>query len=117
MSDYDSNANNRLASYGTLAPGRINHHQLAGLSGHWLRGTVRGTLTNTGWGSAFGFPGLTLDPSGPLVEVHLFESVDLPDHWARLDDFEGTGYRRVITPVHTAKGDLSAFIYVLAESS
>lgn len=23
----------RLATYGTLAPGRVNHHQLAGLAG------------------------------------------------------------------------------------
>jgi gamma-glutamylcyclotransferase (GGCT)/AIG2-like uncharacterized protein YtfP len=115
MSDCNNAANTRLASYGTLAPGRVNHHQLAGLKGHWTRGSVRGVLTNTGWGSEYGYPLLTLDPSGPVVEVSVFESSDLPAHWSRLDRFEGPGYRRVVTRVKTADGDLSACIYVLAE--
>ena len=62
-----------------------------------------------------GFPGLILDPLGPSVDVDLFESTDLPEHWARLDEFEGSGYRRVITTVNTEKGERSAWIYVLAE--
>ncbi len=65
-------------------------------------------------GAALGYPGLVLDPLGPVVEVHLFESLELPDHWARLDAFEGTGYRRVVTPVRTADGELMAWIYVVA---
>jgi len=113
MSDPGQTAETRLATYGTLSPGQINHHQLAGLKGRWVRGTVRGTRFDSGWGAALGFPGLILDPSGPAVEVHLFESQDLPGHWARLDEFEGPGYRRVVTGVHTADGELSAHIYVL----
>lgn len=62
-----------------------------------------------------GFPGLILDPLGPSLEVDLFASTDLPEHWARLDEFEGSGYRRVLTMVKTAEGNLSAWIYVLAE--
>jgi gamma-glutamylcyclotransferase (GGCT)/AIG2-like uncharacterized protein YtfP/quinol monooxygenase YgiN len=104
----------RLAVYGTLAPGRVNHHHLAELKGHWQRGTVQGKLIDAGWGSALGFPGLILDPSGPPVEVYLFESSDLPDYWSRLDEFEGPGYRRVVTEVHTIGGKLSAHIYVVA---
>ena len=104
----------RLATYGTLAPGRSNHHELAGLSGRWLRGGVRGRLYAQGWGAALGYPGLVLDPEGPEVEVQLFESADLPAHWPRLDDFEGAGYRRVTTEVGTAQGPLCACIYVLA---
>lgn len=69
---------------------------------------------NAGWGTALGFPGLVLDASGPLVDVHLFESLDLPDHWLRLDEFEGPGYRRVVTQVRTAEGDVSACIYVVS---
>ena len=114
MLNRDDGADTRLASYGTLAPGRVNHHQLAALKGHWQRGTVAGRLIDSGWGSALGFPGLILDPSGPLVEVYLFESLDLPDHWSRLDEFEGPGYRRVVTQVQTPDGDLGACIYVLA---
>jgi gamma-glutamylcyclotransferase (GGCT)/AIG2-like uncharacterized protein YtfP len=48
------------------------------------------------------------------VDVYLFESADLPDHWSRLDEFEGPGYRRVVTQVRTSDGDLSACIYVVA---
>jgi gamma-glutamylcyclotransferase (GGCT)/AIG2-like uncharacterized protein YtfP len=110
----DTAADTRLATYGTLAPGRVNHHQLAGLKGRWQQGTVRGRLVDAGWAAALGHPGLVLDPLGPGVEVDLFESADLPGHWPRLDAFEGTGYRRVITPVGTADGELDAWIYVLA---
>ena len=111
-----SGADTRLASYGSLAPGRVNHGQLAGLSGYWRKGTVYGELINAGWGTALGYPALILDLAGPPVEVHLFESLDLPDHWARLDEFEGSGYRRVVTEVVVAEGSVSAFIYVAAAS-
>ncbi len=104
----------RLASYGSLAPGRSNHHQLAGLRGRWVRGTVRGTRIEKGWGSALGYTALILDPSGDLVEVFVFESPDLPEHWVRLDEFEGAEYRRVTTSVQTEGGELSAQIYVAA---
>jgi len=100
--------------YGSLAPGRPNHHELNGLSGRWIEGTVRGQLLQEGWGAELGYPGLVLDPDGPTVDVQLFESPDLADHWTRLDEFEGSGYRRTITAVSTAEGDLSASIYILA---
>ena len=105
----------RLAIYGTLAPGRVNHHQISALSGKWQRGMVKGKLFSSGWGAALGFPGLILDPLGPSVDVDLFESADLPEHWARLDEFEGSGYHRVVTTVKTEEGERSAWIYVLAE--
>ena len=106
-------AETRLATYGTLAPGRVNNDQLADLEGYWRQGTVRGRLVNAGWGADLGYPGLILDTSGPVIEVHVFESSDLPSHWPRLDAFEGAGYRRVVTPVRTADGDLDASIYVI----
>jgi gamma-glutamylcyclotransferase (GGCT)/AIG2-like uncharacterized protein YtfP len=111
MSDRERTPDTRLATYGTLAPGRVNHHQLSQLKGCWRRGTVRGTLRDAGWGSALGFPALVLDPNAPEVDVQVFESLDLPDHWTRLDEFEGPGYRRVITQVRTAEGEVSAWIY------
>jgi gamma-glutamylcyclotransferase (GGCT)/AIG2-like uncharacterized protein YtfP len=100
--------------YGSLAPGRPNHHQLRGLKGRWIDGTVRGQLRQEGWGAELGYPGLVLDPGGPTVDVQLFDSPDLEDHWTRLDEFEGSGYRRTFTAVSTAEGDLLASIYVLA---
>ena len=123
MHDDDGRVETRLAVYGTLAPGRSNHHQLAGLTGRWLTGTVRGTRVESGWGAALGYPALTLDPNGPVVEVFLFESPDLPAHWARLDAFEGEGYRRVVTTViirgnaSGAPSEVDACIYVSADGA
>lgn len=104
----------RLAVYGTLAPGRPNHHQLAGLSGQWIEGTVRGQLHQAGWGAYLGYPAIVLDVDGPEVNVQLFKSSDLPEHWDRLDAFEGPAYRRAVTAVSTIEGELPASIYVLA---
>ena len=87
----------RLTVYGTLAPGRVNHHQISALAGNWKRGTVKGKLLSSGWGAALGFPGLILDPLGQLVDVDLLESTELPEHWARLDEFEASGYQRVVS--------------------
>jgi gamma-glutamylcyclotransferase (GGCT)/AIG2-like uncharacterized protein YtfP len=106
----------RLATYGSLAPGRPNHHQLDGLRGRWLAGQVNGMLVDAGWGAGLGYPALMLDPDGSAISVDVFESVDLPAHWTRLDAFEGPGYQRVATTVHTATGDVDAFIYVLVQS-
>ncbi len=107
----------RLATYGTLAPGRQNHGQLSDLAGRWLVGEVRGSLVDEGWGAALGYPALVLDPGGPPIEVYVFESEALVDHWDRLDEFEGTGYRRTPVDVSTDEGVLAASIYVIAESA
>jgi gamma-glutamylcyclotransferase (GGCT)/AIG2-like uncharacterized protein YtfP len=80
-----------------------------------LKGDVRGTVLDRGWAAQLGYPALILDPEGPAVEVHVFESADLPAHWTRLDEFEGRGYRRVMVSVRTPEGDLAASIYVLDE--
>jgi gamma-glutamylcyclotransferase (GGCT)/AIG2-like uncharacterized protein YtfP len=98
----------------SLGSGWINHCKLAGLQGSWRHGTVRGRLVAFGWGANLGYPGLVLDPQGSPVEVHLFESSELPGHWRRLDQFEGAGYRRVVTQVQTPNGAVDAWIYVLA---
>lgn len=108
-------ANLHLATYGTLAPGRPNAHMLAKIEGQWSFGTVRGHLVEKGWGAALGFPGIILDPAGPEVQVHVFSSQELPNHWARLDAFEGDGYRRVPVAVQTRDGQVTAGIYVLTE--
>ena len=38
-----------------------------------------------------------------------------PHKQPRLDAFEGPGYERVVTTVHTPTGDVDASIYVLVE--
>lgn len=105
----------RLATYGTLAPGRQNHSQLSDLAGRWLVGHVRGSLVDAGWGATLGYPALVLNPEGRQIEVFVFESEGLPHHWDRLDAFEGPGYRRTAVDVSTDEGVLQASIYVLAE--
>lgn len=106
-------AGHRLVVYGTLAPGRPNHGQLAGLDGRWSRGQLRGRLVDAGWGASLGYPALVLDPHADVIDVQVFESADLPPHWSRLDEFEGPGYRRVVTKVRLATGEVAASVYVL----
>lgn len=103
-----------MATYGTLSPGQSNEHQLAGLSGVWRRGTVRGHRLASGQGAALGYPVFTADPSGPEVAVHLLESPDLPAHWDRLDAFEGEGYCRGLIEVMCDTGPVLANIYLAA---
>jgi gamma-glutamylcyclotransferase (GGCT)/AIG2-like uncharacterized protein YtfP len=103
----------RLAVYGTLAPGEVNHDQLSRVDGTWSPGTVRGHLHELGWGAALGFPAIVLDPDGPEVTVQVLESAALPDHWDRLDRFEGPAYRRTVATVTTSGGPLPAQIYAL----
>lgn len=103
----------RLATYGTLSPGRENHHQLRGLRGTWRRGTVRGRLVEQGWGASLGYPALVLDPAGASVGVHVFECAELPAHWARLDEFEGDGYVRCVVRIRMEDGDVvDAWMYL-----
>jgi gamma-glutamylcyclotransferase (GGCT)/AIG2-like uncharacterized protein YtfP len=102
----------RLATYGTLMPGRRNHHQLAGLRGRWVAGTVRGRLVQRGWGADLGYPALAPAADGDEIAVQLFLSPDLPQHWDRLDAFEGDEYRRVGIVVDTGEGLVEAWIYV-----
>ena len=107
-------AHHRLAIYGTLAPGRSNHDQISMIEGNWFEGTVRGWLSEDGWGATLGFPGLKLDPEGDPVPVQVLESPELPEHWARLDEFEGAEYARVVARVETHNGVIEASIYVVA---
>ena len=111
--------NQRLAVYGSLAPGESNHRVLARYVGTWTRGRVRGTLVNAGWASAGGFPALVPSTDGPWVHVQVFESAMLPNAWAMIDAFEGRDYKRVVVPVYSEGTDdervmFEANIYALA---
>ncbi|QDG77773.1 gamma-glutamylcyclotransferase [Labrenzia sp. PHM005] len=110
-------AEHRLATYGTLAPGRVNHHHLEDLQGEWTSGVIRGRLVEAGWGAELGYPGLVLDPAEGPIDVHLLTSKDLVDHWERLDAFEGSGYLRVSVDVETPAGCVSASIYVISNET
>ena len=105
----------RLFVYGTLAPGRPNEHILADVPGKWEQAIVKGTLFPEGWGAAAGYPGIVLDEHGEEVEGLLFSSASLSEHWARLDEFEGEGYERVLTTATLNDGTaVQAYIYRLS---
>jgi gamma-glutamylcyclotransferase (GGCT)/AIG2-like uncharacterized protein YtfP len=104
----------RLSVYGTLAPGRANAHVLAGIAGTWRAAVARGTLHAEGWGAAAGYPGLVLSAEGAAVPGLVFSSDELGDHWARIDAFEGDGYRRVLGRVTLEDGtSVDAHVYEL----
>lgn len=101
-----------LAVYGSLAPGKPNHTVVESIHGDWVDGAVRGILHDAGWGSRKGFPGITWDPNGQSVPVRVLRSEALVHHWQRLDEFEGSGYRRILVPVETEnRSQLVANIY------
>ncbi|GGA46931.1 gamma-glutamylcyclotransferase family protein [Dyella nitratireducens] len=105
----------RLFVYGTLAPGKPNEHVLAHLPGSWEPATVKGRLFQEGWGAAIGYPGIVLDEQGDEVPGLVFTSTELAAHWARLDEFEGDGYERVLTSVQLRDGTrVEAYIYRLS---
>ena len=90
-----------LAVYGTLAPGRPNHHVVAPLGGEWTDGLVEGDLSPVGWGATLGYPAFRPRPGGPAVAVQVLTSPALAAAWPALDRFEGPEYRRILVPVFT----------------
>ena len=108
----------RLFVYGTLKPGGPNEHVLAEVPGTWEPATVKGTLLQEGWGAAVGYPGIVLHELGGEVHGFIFSSEELATHWARLDEFEGDGYERVVTSAELGEGTVvKAHIYVLNGNS
>jgi gamma-glutamylcyclotransferase (GGCT)/AIG2-like uncharacterized protein YtfP len=89
----------RLAAYGTLRPGESNHTLVANLDGAWVDGTVQGVRF-----IANDYPAFLWRPGGAEVPVSVLTSAALPAHWARLDDFEGPEYRRILVPVSLPNG-------------
>jgi gamma-glutamylcyclotransferase (GGCT)/AIG2-like uncharacterized protein YtfP len=115
MAAFGRSMTHRLFVYGTLAPGRPNEHILAGVPGEWEPATVTGTLLREGWGAAAGYPGIVLGEHGGEVNGFLFTSESLAEHWARLDEFEGEGYERVLTKVKLRDGTVvDAYVYALS---
>jgi gamma-glutamylcyclotransferase (GGCT)/AIG2-like uncharacterized protein YtfP len=104
----------RLFVYGTLAPGRPNAHILAGVAGKWEKGCVRGHLLAAGWGADQGYPGIVLDAYAKPVGGFVLTSDQLSQEWARLDEFEGAGYQRVLAQVELETGSpVQAYVYQL----
>ncbi|MDQ6672784.1 MAG: gamma-glutamylcyclotransferase [Chloroflexota bacterium] len=104
MADF---AGTRLAAYGTLMPGESNHTLLSDLAGVWEDGTVEGVRF-----MANGYPAFKWRPGTEQVRVSVLTSSALPEHWARLDEFEGADYRRILVPVSLPnRTSVVAYIY------
>jgi HAD superfamily hydrolase (TIGR01662 family) len=110
--DLLARASERLIVYGSLAPGRENHHVMSGMTGAWANVTIHGTLHDRGWGAGLGYPGITLGTGGE-VDAMMFESSDLPAHWKRLDEFEGGEYVRQLAVARNDAGVRIGHIYAL----
>src|SRR5829696_9804203 len=74
-----------LAGYGTLAPGRPNHHILAALGGEWTEGLIEGDLLPLGWGADLGYPGFRPRVGGDAVAVQVLTTPLLATAWPTLD--------------------------------
>ncbi len=107
-------SSNILAVYGSLMPGKENHHVMDGIHGNWLAGVVKGYFQDNGWGAGLGYPSMVWDPEGEEIPVQVLVSADLPDHWHRLDHFEGEDYHRILIPVY--RGDRVRWVANIYES-
>ncbi|HEY9549914.1 MAG TPA: gamma-glutamylcyclotransferase family protein [Kiloniellaceae bacterium] len=94
----------KLAIYGTLAPGKVNHHHIAGLGGAWQDAAVRGSLGRVPCGIHEGLPAMLLDPASPLQPLKLLTCEGLPAAWPRLDAFEGEEMQRLLVPLEREGG-------------
>jgi gamma-glutamylcyclotransferase (GGCT)/AIG2-like uncharacterized protein YtfP len=92
-----------LAVYGTLAPGRPNHHVVAPLGGEWTDGLIEGDLLPVGWGAALGYPGFRPRAGGAAVAVNVLTAPSLATAWPTLDRFEGSEYQRILVPVFSTE--------------
>lgn len=61
-----------------------------------------------------GYPALVLDAANRIA-VQILESESLPEHWERLDEFEGPAYQRVITTAITDDGEFEVSVYVASD--
>lgn len=107
MSDIESNPQNVLIVYGSLKPGEVNHHLVANIKGEWIDGTVSGEIGS--WRQYLRFLHNTVNAQ--TLAVKLLISAELPNHWERLDAFEGEAYERIVIEAETARGTVRGCIY------
>lgn len=108
-----------LIIYGTLAPGKPNHSKIAHITGTWESATVMGRLEKKGWGAALGFNGFKpASPREPSISIpaQVLRSPMLPQNWTFLDEFEGPGYKRILSVYTLADGRIGiGYIYAINE--
>jgi gamma-glutamylcyclotransferase (GGCT)/AIG2-like uncharacterized protein YtfP len=108
-----------LVVYGTLAPGRANHHIVEHIVGTWRDDVyVEGEFVNSGWAIKFGYPVIQWKPGGSRIQSHLLVSEMLPLYWPDLDHFEGPEYCRILVPIFNEQGFIAVGnLYAQADSA
>lgn len=107
-----------LVVYGTLAPGQSNHHIVLHIKGEWRPAVIQGKLEFRDTGPTNSYPAFshTTPELAATIESFVFSSRDLAAHWPLLDEFEGEGYRRILTRYELKNGDFGyGYIYAFNE--
>lgn len=109
----------KLAVYGSLGPGRKNEHVLRRIGGTWRAGfSIAGVREARGWGAALGYPGAAWATGAAEIEVFVFESAALREHWGELDAFEGDEYARLLVALWRDGAPVDVgFAYTIRDSS
>lgn len=97
-----------LIIYGSLAPNGPNHSVIEHIKGEYKKAKVKGKLENKGWGAELGFPGFrhgNVDDQTEIECIVLF-SEELLANWQRLDEFEGTEYKRILAKYELDTGEI-----------
>ena len=95
-----------LVIYGTLAPNAPNHSVIEHIKGNWQKGIIRGRLTQEGWGAELGYYGFkhASKEEQKEIKVYILFSEELGANWQFLDEFEGNGYKRILTKYELENG-------------
>ena len=104
-----------LIVYGTLAPGKPNHWVVEHIKGEWQKAIISGKLIDM-WGAYLGYKAFVPTPLEEQTEISSFIlfSDELAANWAMLDEFEGDGYRRIMTKFKLESGEMGVgFIYAV----
>ncbi|MEN9611975.1 MAG: hypothetical protein RLZZ628_2789 [Bacteroidota bacterium] len=107
-----------LIIYGSLAPNAPNHFVVEPIHGNWRQGIVRGHLEKIGWGADLGYNAFrhVRTELQTVIKAFILFSKDLVNHWERLDEFEGDGYRRIFAKYELNDGQIGVgSIYAINE--
>ena len=97
---------NSFIAYGTLAPDKPNHYKIEHIEGKWLKGIVKGKLVKEGWGAGMGYFGFKPSKEQKHIEASILVSERLINHWAYLDEFEGSEYKRILAKYELENGEI-----------
>ncbi|RXM39175.1 gamma-glutamylcyclotransferase [Chryseobacterium sp. CH21] len=110
---------NRLIIYGTLAPGKPNHHKMTHIKGDWKPAILKGgKLETKGWGAELGFNGYVPTEENEQADIpcYVLFSDNLNENWDFLDGFEGEGYKRILANYELEDGQQGiGYLYAINE--